>query len=88
MDACVRFIGAVPLQEADTGVERPIAYFSKKLNQNQSNYSTIDKEALAIVLSVQQFELYLTNGAGRPGKTKRKKTNEHCLLYNNPKNMI
>ena len=40
----------------------PIAYFSKKLNKSQINYSTIEKETLAIVLTLEHFDVYLSGG--------------------------
>jgi hypothetical protein len=39
-------------------VEHPICYFSKKLDQHQQRYSTIEKEALALVLAVRNFSVY------------------------------
>lgn len=41
--------GGVLLQTDDQGVDRPVSYFSKKFNTHQLNYSTIEKEALALV---------------------------------------
>ncbi|PIK48215.1 hypothetical protein BSL78_14923 [Apostichopus japonicus] len=59
IDASDVGVGAVLFQEDDQKVEHPVIYFSKKLNQSQRNYSTIDKEALALILSVGHFEVYL-----------------------------
>lgn len=50
--------GAVLLQEDKDGVDHPISYFSKKFNSNQRNYSTVEKECLALVLALQHFEVY------------------------------
>ena len=58
-DACDVGAGAVLLQMCDTGVDCPVAYFSKKFNSCQRNYSTIEKECLALVWAIQQFQLYI-----------------------------
>ena len=50
------------MQEDEGGVEKPVAYFSKKLNRHQRPYSTIEKEVLALVLAVQHFEVYVSSG--------------------------
>ncbi len=36
-----------------------LSYFSRKFNKHQLNYSTIEKEALALLLALQHFEVYL-----------------------------
>lgn len=41
------------------GHERPIAYASRALTSAEQNYSQLDREALAIVFSVQHFHEYL-----------------------------
>ena len=53
--------GAVLLQERD-GTLHPVAYHSAKFNCHQKNYSTIEKELLAIIQAVQRFECYLNPG--------------------------
>jgi hypothetical protein len=58
VDASNRGIGAVLLQEHDA-ITFPIAYASRKLLPREQNYSTIERECLAIVWSVHKFELYL-----------------------------
>ncbi len=51
--------GAVLLQEDKDAIDHPICYFSKKFNRSQQNYSTIEKEALALLLAIQHFEVYV-----------------------------
>ena len=53
--------GAVLIQEDNNGVDHPVCYFSKKFNKQQKNYSTIEKECLALILAIQHFEVYLTS---------------------------
>jgi len=48
--------GALLLQEDQKGIEHPISYFSHKFDKNQRNYSTSEKETLAL----QHFDFYLT----------------------------
>ncbi|KAL8625691.1 hypothetical protein ACOMHN_043966 [Nucella lapillus] len=57
-DASDKGIGAVLLQERD-GDLRPVAYSSKKLNNAEQNYSTIEKECLGVVWAIKKFEPYL-----------------------------
>ena len=53
-------IGAVLLQFYGD-MAFPVAYASKKLNSAQRNYSTIERELLAIVFGVGKFKYYLLN---------------------------
>jgi phospholipid-translocating ATPase len=46
-------------QESDLGIDHPVAYFSKKFNKHQVNYSTIEKEAMAMILALEHFGVYL-----------------------------
>jgi len=39
--------------------EHPVAYYSKKLNAHERNYSTVEKEALALILATRTFAVYL-----------------------------
>lgn len=48
---------AVLIQDGDDGVEHPVSYFSKKFNQHQHVYSTIEKEALTLILALKHFEV-------------------------------
>ena len=55
-------VGAVLLQSDSQGIEHPISYFSKKLSPSQRKYSTVEKEALALILALQHFEVYVSGG--------------------------
>ncbi|XP_023815218.1 uncharacterized protein LOC110015381 [Oryzias latipes] len=59
IDASADGVGAVLLQEDDSGIDHPVSYFSKKLNDHQKRYSTIEKEALSLLLTLQHFEVYV-----------------------------
>ncbi|KAI2644688.1 Retrovirus-related Pol polyprotein from transposon 17.6 [Labeo rohita] len=61
VDASATGAGAVLLQEDESHVEHPVSYFSKKFSKTQQNYSVIEKEALALLLALQHFEVYLGN---------------------------
>ena len=58
-DASKMAIGSVLLQRQPDGLERPIAFFSKKLDAAQQNYSTYKRECLAVVRAVHHFRVYL-----------------------------
>ena len=60
VDASDVGIGAVLLQADNNGIDHSVCYFSKKFNKHQKNYSTIEKEFFALILAIQQFEVYLT----------------------------
>ena len=40
-----------------------MCYFSKKFDCHQRNYSTIEKELLALVLALQHFDVYINPSA-------------------------
>lgn len=57
-DASNFAIGAV-LSQGQIGADKPIAYASRTLNTSEINYSTIEKELLAIVWATKYFRPYL-----------------------------
>lgn len=59
IDASQFGAGAVLIQEDEHGTNHPVSYFSRKFNKHQVNYSTIEREALALVLALQHFEVYV-----------------------------
>ena len=62
VDASELGTGGVLCQETEN-VLRPVAYMSRKLNVHQKKYSTIEKEALAIIQCLEKFEPYLEKHA-------------------------
>ena len=52
--------GAVLTQEVEDKIDHPVCYFSKKFDKHQQNYSTIEKECLAMLLALQHFEVYVS----------------------------
>ncbi|MCP4254324.1 MAG: DDE-type integrase/transposase/recombinase, partial [Candidatus Scalindua sp.] len=64
VDASNAGVGAVLLQEDQSKVLHPICYYSKKLNSAQCNYSVIEKELLALILSLQYFGVYIQSAPG------------------------
>jgi hypothetical protein len=55
--------GGVLLQENEQGIDQPVCFYSRKFNKHQRNYSTIEKETLALILSLKQFEVYVSSPA-------------------------
>lgn len=58
VDASDAGIGGVLCQDVDN-VLMPVAYMSKKLDKYQRKYSVIEKEALAKIKCIENFEPYL-----------------------------
>ena len=57
-DASQYGIGAVLVQVVD-GIEQTVAFMSRTLNKTQLNYSTVEREALAIAEAFKKFEYLL-----------------------------
>ena len=57
-DASTKAYGSVLSQEIE-GQDHPIAFHSKKFSGAELNYSTTEKEALAIVASITHFDAYV-----------------------------
>jgi hypothetical protein len=57
-DACDSGIGGV-LSQSFEGVEKPVLFLSRTLNEHEKNYATTHKECLAIVWCIKQCNHYL-----------------------------
>jgi ribonuclease HI len=73
-DASDIAIGAV-LTQTDQNGGRPIYFFSRTLNEHERNYPTHERELLAIVAAIEEFETYLK------GRKFTVKTDSQCLVY-------
>ena len=47
------------MQADEKGTEHPVSYFSRTFNQHQVNYCTIEKEAFAVLIFFQHFDVHL-----------------------------
>ena len=52
-------VGAILVQEDDTGVERVIQYVSHSLSTSQRRWSVVEREAFSIVFSINKLRPYL-----------------------------
>ena len=50
---------AVLQQEDDQGIDHSVSYFSRKFENTQRRYSTVEKETLALLLALKHFDVYL-----------------------------
>ena len=57
VDASDIAIGAHLFQVVD-GIEHPVCYYSKRLSPVQQRYSTVEKEAFALIMAVRVFRVY------------------------------
>lgn len=58
-DASNTAVAGVLSHEFDNNYYKPVAYISRALNKAETNYSTLEKEALAIIFSVTKLKQYL-----------------------------
>jgi len=69
-------IGAVLLQDEDSKLF-PVAYASRKVQERERKYSTVERECLAVVWAIEQFSRYLY------GRAFILETDHQPLLYLN-----
>ena len=58
-DASEFSIGAVLIQADENNHKRPVAYISRSLSQREQNYGPTEREALALVWSIEKLQIYL-----------------------------
>ena len=58
-DASDAGLGAVLMQEDESGSRRPVAYASRSLSETEKRYAVIEKEALAAVWACEKFSDYV-----------------------------
>ena len=56
-DASNYAIGATLCQRGGNGEEKPIGFFSAKLNETQQRWSTIEKEAYSVIAALNHFDV-------------------------------
>jgi len=59
VDASDHKVAGVLTQFSDEGVERPIAFFSWKLNKTQQGWSTVEQEAYAALRALQRVKQWV-----------------------------
>lgn len=57
VEASATGAGAVLVQDDANGMPHPLCFYSSKFKRHQLNYSTIEKETLAMLLALQHFEV-------------------------------
>ena len=46
-------------KEDECGIDHCVSYFSKKFDEHQKRYSTVEKETLGLMLALNHFDVYL-----------------------------
>ena len=59
VDASFIAFGVILAQPREGGLDHPIAFASRKLSSAERNYTTIEREGLAMVYALQKFRHYL-----------------------------
>ena len=58
-DASELAVGSCLAQVDDQGVERPIAFASKKLTETEIRWACIEREAFAVIFALQKFDVII-----------------------------
>ena len=59
MDASSIALGIVLAQSGEGNIDHPIAFASRKLSTTEKNYTTTEREGIAMVYALQKFRNYL-----------------------------
>ena len=59
VDASSIALGVIFPQPSEGGIDHPIAFASRKLSSIERNYTTTEREGLAMVYALQKFRHYL-----------------------------
>ena len=59
VDASSIALGIILAQPGEGGIDHPIAFASRKLSSVERNYTTTEREGLAMVYALQKFRHYL-----------------------------
>ena len=59
VDASSIALGIILAQPGDGGIDHPIAFASRKLSSTERNYTTTEREGLAMVYALHKFRHYL-----------------------------
>ena len=62
-DCNAKQLGGILMQIDDSGVERPIAFHSRRLNKAELKYGITDREALAGVECAKKFQAQRASAA-------------------------
>ena len=74
-DASYVGLGAVLTQKDDNNLDKPVAYYSRKLIEREQNYTATEIELLGVVEAVKHFSVYLL------GKAFRLVTDHRALVH-------